>query len=100
MVRSAAKVPSGFFWTVVKNGRMSFERTLTPGGMSLLDARVVVPRMERSALTRDATLLAVNATVTSEVGSWYDTAPPTLTVRSKKVWLDGPDATWMLSSGL
>ncbi len=98
--RSALNVPTGTFWMLVKNGRTPDDKVAMPGGMSSMLASGVVPSTERSAETRDATELLVKATSTSEVGSWYGTAPPALMVRSKNVAVDAPDATLMLWIGL
>src|SRR5262245_56085174 len=89
-------------WTVTKNGRKPGVPTVLPGpgGTSASLACVVVPRMERPAVTRDDTTLLVNETVTSEVGSANGAAPPALAVRAKKRFVEAPAGTSAFWIGL
>ena len=71
-----------------------------PGGTSESVASAVAPRIDRPAVTRDATTFETNDTVTSGVGSVYGAAPPASTVRAKKAFVDAPAGTSAFWIGL
>src|SRR5437867_10165357 len=101
MATLAENTPGISRCSVTKKGRMPGVPTVLagPGGTSRSDASEPVPRIERAAVTRESTVLAVKATLTSEVGSEKGLAPPALTVRAKKVWREAPAGASAFSAG-